>query len=192
MVSRKYFVQERPYLDSVGLLHGFKDAQDILTAGYLKGTDTIHLAQAFFSDSLPPPSGPDTPDMDPTRPLGTRILPIYVLSLLGMEREMLLDHGTTLWSAYVHLSPPPHNIALSTFPLTHPSLSVCRTKDAVIVLQTDATEVGVPYISGRSRVHLHPRNSTQHIVAGNNNYKRSSQLNFFFVKRDRCGIRRPS
>lgn len=90
---------EKPYLDSVVLLQGFKDAQDILTAGYLKGTDNIHLAQAFFSDSLPPSGGPDMPDKDPTRPQGTRILPVYVLSLLGMEKEMLLDHSTAIWAA---------------------------------------------------------------------------------------------
>lgn len=99
MIIRKYFVIEKPYLDSAVLLQGLKDAQDMLTAAYLKGTDNIHLAQAFFSDSLPPSGGPDMPDANPARPLGTRILPVYVLSLLGMEKDMLLDHSTAIWSA---------------------------------------------------------------------------------------------
>ena len=43
---------------------------------------------------------------------------------------------------------------------------VSAAKDGIVVLQTEAENVAVPYFIGATTVMLQPRQSTQHIIAG--------------------------
>eukprot|EP01087_Luapelamoeba_hula_P014540 TRINITY_DN4275_c0_g1_i1.p1 TRINITY_DN4275_c0_g1~~TRINITY_DN4275_c0_g1_i1.p1 ORF type:complete len:775 (-),score=92.21 TRINITY_DN4275_c0_g1_i1:51-2375(-) len=140
-VLGRYVLQERSYLDSKALLQQMKDAQDSIVSSFLETQDHIPETQAFFIDTLPPMDFQEEGESAKNtlaRPVGTRILPVYVFSLLGMEHNLLLDHFS-LWAA---------------------------SKDAVIVLQTDAENVSVPYFSMKERIYVHPYDPTSSIIAG--------------------------
>ena len=73
---------------------------------------------------------------------GTRVVPVYVFSFASG----LVSSGNDL--------------------LFHDHALYKSTRDAVIVIQNNAESIEVPYFAGRKRLHLEPRQPTQHIVAG--------------------------
>jgi hypothetical protein len=116
-----------------------KDAQDIITSGFLQSAEERAHLSAFFSRyaaHLPPPALFVVPHHAPlgwmglthrsqpaaqasasdsqkaSRPLGTRILPVYVFSLLLSPhlQNSLLDRS----SLYTACVPPHHRTPLHT------------------------------------------------------------------------------
>jgi hypothetical protein len=139
----RWTTREKPYIDGRALLQQMKDAQDIITSGFLQSAEErVHLS-AFFSrgqSTGPEVSVPNSKSAGPARPLGTRILPVYVFSLLlpAHLQNALLDRNF-LYTA---------------------------SAEGVIVLQTNSTEVPVPFFAQDSPVHVHPNDPTRPVIAG--------------------------
>ncbi len=111
-----------------------KHAVDTLTTGLLHSNG--------FSGHIPVANMPGPSNMAPAAPgtssHGHRILPVYVFSLLGMEKSLLFDHR------HVHTA----------------------SSSAVLVLQTGSQAIPLPYFSQTGIVHVNARSPTRHIVAG--------------------------
>lgn len=117
-------VQSRPYLDSAILIEELERASDAVIAGLLLSEDGVA------------PSAP-LPGVS-SRPAGHLMLPVFVLSLLGMPPGLLLD------KKHLHVA----------------------TSRCVLVLQTASVPIALPYFSDGALVYLNPRRPTRHIVAG--------------------------
>jgi len=127
------------------LAREMKHAADMLTSGIIGLTDP-QLANIFFNPKLPHDEDPMSPE-ESAASKGTRVLPVYVLSLAGMPDGLLID-GTSL---------------------------VAADHDLVIVLQnaspkndTEACSATIQlnFHSQGKAVTLEPRDPTRHIVAG--------------------------
>lgn len=136
----RYDAKEKPYIDGRALLQQMKDAQDIITSGFLQSAEERAHLSAFFSRSQPAAQASASDSQKASRPLGTRILPVYVFSLL--------------------LSPHLQNSLLDRSSL------YTASAEGVIVLQTNSTEVPVPYFAQDSPVLVHPNDPTRYIIAG--------------------------
>lgn len=136
-----YVVKEKPYIDGRTLLQQMKDAQDIITSGFLQtAEERAHLSSAFFSRAHPAMPDDQNHQQPANRLLGTRILPVYVFSLL--------------------LSSHLHDILLDKRSLYK------ATPEGVVVLQTNSTNVKGPFFVEHLPVLFHPNNPTRHIIAG--------------------------
>jgi len=93
-----------------------------------------------------------------SRELGTRILPVYIFSLLGKHPDLLID-GKSLVKRYLK-----HNF--TSYFGNHKNKQKNSSKNAVLVLQTNSSEVELPYFVGNKRVGLDARQITVPIVAG--------------------------
>nr|ATG70875.1 hypothetical protein [Juniperus microsperma] len=72
------------------------------------------------------------------RTYGTRVIPVFVLSLAGMDQELLMEGETQVWTS----------------------------NDAVIVLQHENNEFPLSYVSETKRRYAAPMLSQRHIIAG--------------------------
>ena len=160
----QYEAMDKPYLDSAQLFQELEDAADELAAGLMTAASPLHH-RAFFNDDIPTAvdldleesshkdmtikqaqdelfGGLNADDQPVERKLirskGTRVLPVYVFSLLGYDPDLLIDRQ--------HL--------------------VVNTHDAVLVLQTESMRVPLPYNVGGETVFASPQDPNRHILAG--------------------------
>jgi len=120
----KFKVRAKHYLDSSRLFQELSAASDFLTAGLL-GSSTV-LSKTYF---------PDTID-DATQ--GTRVLPVFIFSLLDDGEPMLVDR----------------------------SAHYAASKDAVVVLQSNVDDIDMPFFVDGAGVESSGLNPTAHIIAG--------------------------
>jgi len=71
-------------------------------------------------------------------PIGMRILPVYVLSLFQQSPQLTLLNFTM----------------------------VAETQDAILVLQTNATNISIPFFYGQEKITMSGGDTTRHILAG--------------------------
>ena len=126
-------LSSQPYLDSKMLLEELEHAADEVVSGLMlaeaSGSDEDGLPTVPVSSSLPSGSA---------RPFGHHVLPVFVLSLLGLPEGVLLDGK--------HLS--------------------VASDRCVLVLQTAGRPTPVPFFTDGSLLRLSPRSVTRHIVSG--------------------------
>jgi hypothetical protein len=140
--NSRFVAKHKPYLDSDILLYEFKKVEDLLGSGLIS-LSTMHQ-NTFYADL---PSA-----IHSQRSQGTHILPVYVLSLAGLEPGTTLAHGS-LVHAYVW--------GLVSM------VTRCRTKEAVVVLQTNESSIPTMYFSnGDHKLFQDARDATRHILAG--------------------------
>ncbi|ERN03143.1 hypothetical protein AMTR_s00003p00101050 [Amborella trichopoda] len=72
------------------------------------------------------------------RTYGTRVIPVFVLSLAGMDVDLLMEDESLVWAS----------------------------KDVVIVLQHDGDKIPLSYVSETERRHAVPSLAQRHILAG--------------------------
>eukprot|EP00026_Physarum_polycephalum_P004689 Phypoly_transcript_04712.p1 GENE.Phypoly_transcript_04712~~Phypoly_transcript_04712.p1 ORF type:complete len:678 (+),score=68.70 Phypoly_transcript_04712:78-2111(+) len=131
----QYRPHYRPYIDSKLFAHQLREVSDILGQGLLGNNPfSGDLKSVFFNENLPPNKG----GLGSKRSLGTRVLPVYVLSLARYDPLLLLDKY----------------------------YQVAAYNDMVVVLQTPATHVPVPFFSENLPIFIDPRSITKSIVAG--------------------------
>eukprot|EP01114_Cavostelium_apophysatum_P023378 TRINITY_DN8786_c0_g1_i1.p1 TRINITY_DN8786_c0_g1~~TRINITY_DN8786_c0_g1_i1.p1 ORF type:complete len:710 (+),score=142.99 TRINITY_DN8786_c0_g1_i1:64-2193(+) len=143
----RYVAREKVYLDSNALIHEFRKVEDLLGSGLLSLSTPAQ--NAFFNQRVPDldeledlsttsPSIEDSEKSDRSKSQNTKVLPVYVLSLVAHEEGLLLDQNF---------------------------LSVA-TKEAVVVLQTDEPSVETTFFSGDQHLSIYPRQATRQIIAG--------------------------
>ena len=143
----------QPYLDSAGLVHALRHSVDWLAAGLMHRSETppaaYHLHEAWSNTagrSTGSKAGatktagrPSTMAEHTVDPGATRVLPVFVFSLLGMHPSLLLDK-----SSLVH-----------------------ATDHAVVVLQTNSTALPVPfYADAAAPLTISTAAPTPHALAG--------------------------
>ena len=149
------------YLDAPGLAHALRHSVDWLAAGLMHRSETplavYHLHDAWSNRSAISGGGarggttrgdgaPDGGANDGAGagahvigPSSTRVLPVFIFSLLGMHPSLLLDRAS----------------------LVH------ATDHAVLVLQTNVTALPVPfYADGAATLSVNTANPTPHALAG--------------------------
>jgi len=137
----RYVMTMRPYLDSEIVRHEFNASLHILDS----------IAPDLFEDNSElwhfihpaiPDGGDHEDDPEAHRKLkvqaGTHVFPVYIFSLLGLQRELLIDQKDL----------------------------VSTGKEGIIVLQTGDDAVSVPYFDQGTHVTVTPRQSTQHVISG--------------------------
>lgn len=130
--NRRYKTSSRQFIDSKMLLHFLKHTTDLLGSGLI---DTDEETERIFTN----PNIPKSLSLsNQETSQGTRILPVYVFSLVGMPRGLLLED---------------HQL-------------VAATQDGVIVLQTDERNVSVPYFHSNKYLTLDALQLTKNIIAG--------------------------
>eukprot|EP00899_Mesostigma_viride_P009408 jgi/Mesvir1/18469/Mv14320-RA.1 len=161
----RYTVGTAPYLDGKIILEELRTSADMLASGLIGISHPI-LAKTFFNPQLPvaeqgppvqAPGGLEQPtpgayaadgkepkkDKDKKHPQytkshGTRVIPVYLISIAGTSPELLLN-GDSL---------------------------VETSNDAVVVLQTTAGNVPIGYHSENVTRFAIPSAPTRHIIAG--------------------------
>lgn len=137
----------RPYLDSTAILNELHQSADLLASG-LVGLQDPSLQSTFFNPHLPDP----TVRKRGTRSHGTRVVPVFLLSLAGTPPGLLLDSEAL----------------------------VTASQDVVVVLQSlsknethmhdegDISDQGttLSFVCGQDKVHLRSDEPLRHAVAG--------------------------
>jgi len=150
-----YSAQTRPYLDSGVLIDELMNASDEIIAAIMQAqmdSDSAlnaadaELAASFAAAGVGGSSSPNTPPSISSttaaapgrRAAGHRVLPVFVLSLLGMPQGLLLDRK------YMHVATP----------------------RCVLVLQTPHAATPVPFFSDGLGLVLDGRQISREIIAG--------------------------
>ena len=148
----------KPYLDAPGLEHHMHHTVDWLAAGLLDTAVAKHLSSISKRPGAPEKTsgGPSPPRnmffehthaakateealQEEAARKGTRVLPLYLFSLLHAHPELLLGKD---------------------------GLQVHTSSDAIIVLQTNASAIPLPYTSDNQPVLADARDPTRHALAG--------------------------
>ncbi|KAK9136671.1 hypothetical protein Sjap_007265 [Stephania japonica] len=162
----QFHVHTKTYLDAAILKEEMERSGDLLAAGILDVSDPT-LSSKFFvrqqhwldesdgsTDSIikhkplwaayRPAHGKGKKKNDGKRPgnlyktYGTRVIPIFVLSLADVDPNLLLDDESLVWAS----------------------------KDVVIVLQHQNEKIPLSYVSEIERRHAIPSQAQRHILAG--------------------------
>ncbi|XP_015883199.2 uncharacterized protein LOC107419002 [Ziziphus jujuba] len=160
----RFHVHTKTYLDGALLKEEMEHSADVLAAGLLEVADPS-LSNKFFlrqhwldeydgtSDSIlkhkPLWATYDSKrgknrmkitrkDGDLYRTYGTRVIPVFVLSLADVDPHLMMDDESLVWTS----------------------------KDVVIVLEHQNEKIPLSYVSETERRHALPSQAQQHIVAG--------------------------
>lgn len=126
----------KPYLDASGLAHQMHHSVDWLAAGLMDVATAEHLSRVSVHSKKTSANVTASGHGDTLE--GTRVLPLYLLSLLHAHPELLLDKGTLVHTA----------------------------AEAVIVLQTNTSAITLPFTSDGYEVLADARKPTRHALAG--------------------------
>ncbi|KAL5996480.1 hypothetical protein ACLOJK_026560 [Asimina triloba] len=161
----RFHVRTRTYLDGAILREEMERSADLLAAGLLDVADpslttTFFLRQQWMDES----DGSQDPIIkhrplwvsysskirkekkrsgkkkqgDQYRTYGTRVIPVFVLSLAGVDKDLLMEDESLVWTS----------------------------KDVVIVLQHQNEKIPLSYVSETERRYAHPLLAQRHILAG--------------------------
>ncbi|KAJ4753692.1 transmembrane protein [Rhynchospora pubera] len=161
----RFHVHTRTYLDGAILKEEMERSADVLAAGLLEMSDPS-LASKFFLrqgwmrdydsaedsvikskpiwESYLPESAKKKRRIEKKlenklyRTYGTRVVPVFVLSLADVDPNLLMEDESLVWTS----------------------------KDVVIVLQHDNEKIPLSYVSETKKQHAFPSISQQHILAG--------------------------
>ncbi|XP_076894733.1 uncharacterized protein LOC143547113 [Bidens hawaiensis] len=160
----RFHVHTKTYLDGAILKEEMERSADVLAAGLLEVSqpslsDKYFLRQTWvdeadrLSDSVikhkptwaPKPKSKKKKIKtvqkklgDLHRTYGTRVVPVFVLSLADVDPHLMMDDESLLWTS----------------------------NDAVIVLQHQSENIPLSYVSEKERRHVVPSQAQRHIVAG--------------------------
>lgn len=145
----KFRINQQPYIDALSVVSELTHSSDMLTAGLIAHDDD--MVAAFRNADLPVLDVPSDdksggsafkfkdPQAAAAGPsMGTRIVPVFVLSLLGEDPQLMID-GSELFAA---------------------------SHDAVVVLQTNRTNIPLPYFSDGKRMYANSADVNRPILAG--------------------------
>ncbi|KAF5189349.1 Transmembrane protein [Thalictrum thalictroides] len=161
----RFHVHTKTYLDGAILKEEMERSADVLAAGLLEVSDPS-LSSKFFlrqhwmdesdgsSDSiikhrslwatLRPERGKDKIRKSQKKPgnlyrtYGTRVIPVFVLSLADVDANLLMEDESLVWAS----------------------------KDVVIVLQHDSEKIPLSYVSETTKRFADPSQAQRHILAG--------------------------
>ncbi|CAI9267708.1 unnamed protein product [Lactuca saligna] len=163
----RFHVHTKMYLDGAILKEEMERSADVLAAGLLEVSDPS-LSDTFFqhqqwmdenhetdepTDSYlkhkpfqsynPNTWGQNTKNVkkkqgDIHRTYGTRVVPVFVLSLADVDPQLMMEDESLLWTS----------------------------NDVVIVLQHQTDKIPLSYVSETERIHVIPSQVERHIIAG--------------------------
>ncbi|WOL15982.1 hypothetical protein Cni_G24764 [Canna indica] len=161
----RFHVHTRTYLDGAILKEEMERSADVLAAGLLEVSDPS-LSSKFFIrqhwmdevgnsqdsvikhkpiwESYAPKHGKEKKlsgkkkQGNLYRTYGTRVIPVFVLSLADVDPSLLMEDDSLVWTS----------------------------KDVVIVLQHDNEKIPLSYVSETTRQHAFPSLAQRHILAG--------------------------
>ncbi|KAL5700820.1 hypothetical protein ACHQM5_026227 [Ranunculus cassubicifolius] len=162
----RFHVHTKTYLDAAVLKEEMERSGDVLAAGLLEVSDPALSSKYFIrqdwmdnaddgsSDSVikhkplwssySSSGGKEKKKKSQNKPenlyrtYGTRVIPVFVLSLAEVDANLLMEDESLVWTS----------------------------KDVVIVLQHDSEAIPLSYVSETSRMFAHPRQAQRHILAG--------------------------
>ncbi|CAH1442341.1 unnamed protein product [Lactuca virosa] len=163
----RFHVHTKMYLDGAILKEEMERSADVLAAGLLEVSDPS-LSDTFFqhqqwmdeNDETDEPTdsylkhkpfqsynpntwGQNTKNVkkkqgDIHRTYGTRVVPVFVLSLADVDPHLMMEDESLLWTS----------------------------NDVVIVLQHQTDKIPLSYVSETERIHVIPSQVERHIIAG--------------------------
>ncbi|PKU59342.1 uncharacterized protein LOC110102055 isoform X1 [Dendrobium catenatum] len=156
----RFHVHTRTYLDGAILKEEMERSSDMLAAGLLEVADPS-LSSKFFhrqhwmdeSDSIqdaiikhkplwesyyPQRSRYKKKQGNVYKTYGTRVVPVFVLSMAGVDANLLMEDESLVWTS----------------------------KDVVIVLQHDNEKIPLSYVSETTKQYAFPSMAQRHILAG--------------------------
>ncbi|XP_011622221.1 uncharacterized protein LOC18431279 [Amborella trichopoda] len=160
----RFHVRTRTYLDGAILKEEMERSADVLAAGLLDVSDPTLSSKFFLRQHWMDETDDGQDSIIKHRPLwathsptyakekkmarkkqgnlyrtyGTRVIPVFVLSLAGMDVDLLMEDESLVWAS----------------------------KDVVIVLQHDGDKIPLSYVSETERRHAVPSLAQRHILAG--------------------------
>eukprot|EP00252_Welwitschia_mirabilis_P008780 TRINITY_DN20945_c0_g1_i1.p1 TRINITY_DN20945_c0_g1~~TRINITY_DN20945_c0_g1_i1.p1 ORF type:complete len:808 (+),score=153.41 TRINITY_DN20945_c0_g1_i1:214-2637(+) len=162
----RFHVRTRTYLDGPILKEEMERSADVLAAGLLEVANPelgnkFFLKQSWMSDTDPDDSVIKSRPVwvthsnkykkdkkkkaatkkqygDIFRTYGTRVVPVFVLSLADVDPELLMEGESQVWT----------------------------NNNVVIVLQHDNEKIPLSYVSGTQRMYADPQHAQRHIIAG--------------------------
>ncbi|PKA49913.1 hypothetical protein AXF42_Ash019229 [Apostasia shenzhenica] len=161
----RFHVHTRTYLDGAILKEEMERSADVLAAGLLEVSDPSLSSKFYFRQHWMDESDDVQDSIIKHKPLwesyypkyrkdkrktgkkkqenlyktyGTRVVPVFVLSMAGVNADLLMDDESLVWTS----------------------------KDVVIVLQHDNKEIPLSYVSETTKQHLFPSLVQRHILAG--------------------------
>lgn len=161
----RFHVHTKTYLDGAILKEEMERSADILAAGLLEVSDPSLSSKYFIRQNWMDDPDDSSDSIIKHRPLwesyrptnakakksnsqkkpsnlfktyGTRVIPVFVLSLADVDPNLLMEDESLVWSG----------------------------KDVVIVLQHDSKEIPLSYVSETKRRYAHPTQAQRHILAG--------------------------
>ncbi|XP_030975121.1 uncharacterized protein LOC115994921 [Quercus lobata] len=160
----RFHVHTRTFLDGAILKEEMERSADVLAAGLLEVADPSLSSKYFLrqhwmddsegsSDSIlkhkPLWASYDSKrgkkkkkiekkQGDLTRTYGTRVIPVFVLSLADVDAQLMMEDGSLVWTS----------------------------NDVVIVLEHQSEKIPLSYVSETERRHVVPSQAQRHILAG--------------------------
>ncbi|KAK1320016.1 hypothetical protein QJS10_CPB04g01017 [Acorus calamus] len=161
----RFHVHTKTYLDGAVLKEEMERSADVLAAGLLDISDPSLSSKFYLRQHWMDESDGSEDSIIKHRPLwaayntkskkdkrkterrkagnlyrtyGTRVIPVFVLSLAGVDTNLLMDDESLVWTS----------------------------KDVVIVLQHDTEKIPLSYVSETDRMHAYPSLAQRHILAG--------------------------
>lgn len=160
----RFHVRTRTYLDGAILKEEMERSADVLAAGLLEVADPSLSSKYYINQHWKDESDKSQDSIVKHKPLwasyyskydkkkksekkkrgnlyrtyGTRVIPVFVLSLAGVDADLLMEDESLVWTS----------------------------KDVVIVLQHDNEKIPLSYVSETTRQHAFPSMSQRHILAG--------------------------
>lgn len=161
----RFHVRTRTYLDGAILKEEMERSADVLAAGLLEVADPAGSSKFFLRQHWMDESDSSEDSIIKHKPLwatyystygkkkkqnekkkqgnvyrtyGTRVIPVFVLSLAGVDADLLMEDESLVWTS----------------------------KDVVIVLQHENEKIPLSYVSETTRQHAFPSLSQRHILAG--------------------------
>nr|XP_010921441.1 uncharacterized protein LOC105044999 [Elaeis guineensis] len=161
----RFHVHTRTYLDGSILKEEMERSADVLAAGILEVSDPSLSSKFFLRQHWMDESGSSQDSIIKHKPIwesympkqakdkkrsekkrqgnlhktyGTRVIPVFVLSLAGVDADLLMEDESLVWTS----------------------------KDVVIVLQHENEKIPLSYVSETNRQFAFPSLAQRHILAG--------------------------
>ncbi|XP_077218176.1 uncharacterized protein LOC143852601 [Tasmannia lanceolata] len=161
----RFHVHTKTYLDGAILKEEMEHSADVLAAGLLEVADPSISSKFFLRQHWMDESDGSQDSIIKHRPLwatyspkrgkdktrsgkskqgnlyrtyGTRVIPVFVLSLAGVDANLLMEDESLVWTS----------------------------KDAVIVLQHESEKIPLSYVSETEKRYAFPSQAQRHILAG--------------------------
>ncbi|GMY27939.1 phosphatase 2C 42 [Fagus crenata] len=146
----RFHVHTKTFLDGAILKEEMERSADVLAAGLLEVADPS-LSSKFYLCQVTKPvwasydskrgqkkKKTETKQGDLIRTYGTRVIPVFVLSLADVDAHLMMEDGSLVWTS----------------------------NDVVIVLEHQNEKIPLSYVSETERRHVVPSQAQRHILAG--------------------------